>query len=245
MNSKTNAENDIYSQMDKNNVSSKGQLNDSPCVRFRNPNGNGVRVLFVGNSITLHGVCPEIGWYGEWGMAASAEEKDYVHIMEAKIAETEPDAAFCVCQVAEWERQYKNGTEVLAQYENARRFAADIIILRFVENVPKAEYECSTFKRELEKLVKYLDGTGKAKIIVTTGYWRHPGDDALISFAAEKEYPCVELGDLGEDVSTSANGLFEHRGVAHHPGDKGMQLIADRIFDVLIQKNCLKIVIRR
>ena len=33
------------------------------------------RVLFVGNSITRHGVKPDIGWHGDWGMAASSMER--------------------------------------------------------------------------------------------------------------------------------------------------------------------------
>ncbi len=44
------------------------------------------RVLFPGNSITLHGPAPAIGWTGNWGMAASAEHLDYVHLVTAGIA---------------------------------------------------------------------------------------------------------------------------------------------------------------
>ena len=44
------------------------------------------RVLFLGNSITLHGPAPAIGWTGNWGMAASAERLDYVHLLTADIA---------------------------------------------------------------------------------------------------------------------------------------------------------------
>jgi hypothetical protein len=43
----------------------------------------------------------------------------------------------------------------------------------------------------------------------------------------------VELGDLGERDDMKAIGLFEHRGVANHPGDLGMQTMSDRIFAVL------------
>ena len=37
------------------------------------------RVLILGNSITLHEIKTEIGWENNWGMAASSEDKDYVH----------------------------------------------------------------------------------------------------------------------------------------------------------------------
>ena len=45
-----------------------------------------IKVLFIGNSITLHGVAPQIGWTNRWGMAASSQEKDYVHLVAAGIA---------------------------------------------------------------------------------------------------------------------------------------------------------------
>lgn len=220
-------------QMDKNTVPAKDQLKDQGCIRFFNTAGTGKRILFVGNSITLHGVRPEIGWHGCWGMAASAEEKDYVHLTMGKVRSIIPDAAFCICQVADWERNFFRGDEVLEQYAYARAFEADIILLRMVENCPKKEYEYNIFMEQLDKLVRYLNKTGTAKVIVTTGFWKHPADEALRAWAATNSAPLCELGHLGEQDEMKAIGLFDHSGVANHPGDAGMQAIADAIWNEL------------
>lgn len=220
---------DPYAQMAKNTVHAQGQLTRSNSIKFDFPDNNGIRVMFVGNSITLHGRRPQIGWHHEWGMAASAKELDYVHLLETNIKKLDPEAAFCICQVAEWERRYKEGSTILSRYAAARDFGADLIILRFVENVPKDGYESDTFLRELDALVNYLNQTGAAKLIITTGFWKHPGDNDIRRYAGQKGIPCVELGDLGENEQMKAIGLFEHNGVANHPGDKGMMEIASRI----------------
>lgn len=39
------------------------------------------RILFCGNSLTRHGPKADIGWTNDWGMAASAPERDYVHLL--------------------------------------------------------------------------------------------------------------------------------------------------------------------
>ena len=186
--------------------------------------------MFVGNSMTLHGIAPKIGWLGEWGMAASAKSRDYVHILMDRIGKVSPDAAFCICQVSQWEKNYKEGTKMHSQYENARDFKADLIIMRFVENCPRDDFDGQVFHRELDALLHYLDKTGNAKILLTTGFWRHPADRDILAYAMEQQLPCILLGDLGDQDDMKALGLFEHDGVARHPGDLGMQHMADRIF---------------
>lgn len=223
-----------YEELKKNNVSAKDQLGGRALISYINPEGKGRRVLFVGNSITLHSPKADIGWNDNWGMAASAEEKDYVHLLEHTVLQEDPTASFCICQVAAWERQYKNGSETHEKYASAREFGADIIVIRCIENCPKDGFDETVFQKELDALIRYLDREQKAKVIISTGFWHHPGDGALRAYAKEHGYPCVELGDLGDDDAMKAIGLFEHRGVANHPGDRGMQMIAERLAEQLL-----------
>lgn len=65
----------------ENTVSARGQLKDSEYIKYTFKEGAKLRVLFVGNSITRHGVKEEIGWMRDCGMAASCLEKDYVHLV--------------------------------------------------------------------------------------------------------------------------------------------------------------------
>ena len=48
-------------------------------------------------------------------------------------------------------------------------------------------------------------------------------------------YSFCHLTDLEEDERTMAKGLFDHQGVAGHPGDYGMQCIANRILEKIFE----------
>ena len=218
-------------QIEKNTVSSKAQVADN--ILFENQAGKGRRILFVGNSITRHAVKASIGWLNDWGMAASAKEKDYVHLIIKAVQKEDPDATFCICQAALWERGYENGESVFFEWGVAREFNADIIIVRLIENCPIEGFDKNLFKREYMKMIQYLNPEGKAQIVLTSSFWKREGDDAIEEVAAENGMEFVYLGDLGERADMRADGLFEHAGVAHHPGDLGMLAIADRILQRL------------
>lgn len=223
-------------QIEKNTVSAVGQLKPSDYISYINPqnDGRGIRLLVAGNSIARHGIKKSIGWNNDFGMAASSAENDFVHVLTKKYEKSGKNPITCVCQLANWEWNYKRGSDVLKQYEAARSFKADILVIRIVENCPFDSFEPEVFKRKYKKLIDYLNPTGEAQIVITTGFWKHIADSCIRDISSELNIKCVELNDLGEMDEMKALGFFQHEGVANHPGDKGMQAIADRIFSALM-----------
>ena len=106
----------------KNTVSSKGQVKEYDIVRPVERGGE-INVLFLGNSITRHAPAPEIGWDFDWGMSASAEEKDYVHVA-VKLLEEKYNLI---------EESYNS---------TLMTFAFAIIILRGYSNISVPENNC-------------------------------------------------------------------------------------------------------
>jgi hypothetical protein len=218
----------------RNTVASHGQLKGSNFVRFHCKENSRLKVLFIGNSITLHGKAPHIGWYGEWGMAASAEEKDYVHLVITGLEKRYGPVSFCVAQLAEWERNY-NEEHILESYSSARIFEPDSIIVRIGENTNRDLLEQYSYKDALAEMIRFFNPDKKAKVVVTDMFWKSEALDAPSEAAArEQGYEFVSISDLGEDDTNKAIGLFEHSGVANHPGDLGMERIASRILKKLV-----------
>ena len=209
--------------IDDNTVSSKGQLPEDKYATFVGNEDAKRRVLIVGNSITRHGVNESIGWLGDWGMAASEREKDYVHLLFDRVSKKE-DVLFMVHQLAHWERDVEREDAYLVA-KASHDFKPDTVIFR---SVPK-----KTLESAISSLVDYICPKG-AKIIFTTCFWKNLVlDNVIRSVAARLGAMVAELNDLGEDDRYMAVGLFAHDGVAHHPGDLGMQVIAERIYNLM------------
>ena len=211
-----------------NTVSSANQLKDSEKTSFGG--GEGLKVLFIGNSITRHGILESIGWYSDCGMAASAPDKDYVHQTVKMLEEKYGKVQFCIAQVSDWEGDFTT-PNTRGYFREAYDFDADIAIFRLGENVRMTQYEhIEVFANALIDAMKYLTEGRRAKLVVTDTFWRNNNINTSIEKAcAEMGIESVKIGDLGDDDSMKATGLFWHGGVAMHPGDKGMKAIADRI----------------
>lgn len=221
----------------QNTVSAKNQLSLYHSVEIIEAEKAFMRVLFVGNSITRHGPKKEIGWNGDWGMAASCKEKDYVHQVVEMIRDKYGDISYCIAQAAKWEKEYWKGIEAYKEeYKSAQVFKADLVIIRIGENISHKKNEEIDCKKYFDEMIRFfIEGNPNVKVIVTDCFWRYDKLDKMIKeIAAERGYCYCRINDLEKNPTTMALGEYEHEGVAVHPSDFGMQCIAERIMKKII-----------
>lgn len=225
---------DVSNDYSLNSVPATGQTGDGESVLMCEDGDVKLRILFLGNSITRHAAAPQLGWYGDWGMAASARQNDYVHRLVAMLYESKINTGYCVANLSEWERSCDNSL-LCGRYGGALSYPADVAVIRLGENAPLSDRP-EQFEECYARLAEKLAADGKI-IICTDLFWEHAAFDKFVkNLSEEKDYGFVQIHDLGNDDSMKAVGRFENVGVAVHPGDGGMEQIARRLFFAINQK---------
>ncbi len=187
------------------------------------------RILFFGNSLTMHPPYPEKSWAGYWGMAATQPDRDYVHrlqlyitgrqgvVPEIKVIRSDlpwfPDSA---------------GREVT-------RFDPDLVVVQMGNNATGAE-SVDQWRADFHLIAQGAQATGA--MIIVVGLWDVAEDDPrevnARLMAEELQAPFVPIRDMYSiDTSAQTDGPCPDAGVCWHPGDAGMSLIAWRIYNVL------------
>lgn len=196
------------------------------------------KVLFLGNSITKHSPKADIDWSGNWGMAASAEARDYVHVFTQALSDKQGAAPeILVKNIADFERAHQ-GYDIAAKLKEAIDFQADLIVLAIGENVPalKTPEEKTQLQADVTALLKSLQGPRKPVILVRSCFWANAAKDEALRGACDAVNGIFcDISPLSADKSLygKAEREFKHAGVANHPGDKGMAAIAEALMKAL------------
>ena len=196
------------------------------------------KILFLGNSITLHGPSPDIGWLGNWGMAASAEDKDYVHLLVGRIAgSAKGKPQFMVKNIADFERRLEK-YDLAAGLEQELAFQPDVVIVAIGENAAALDSdEAKTrFAAAFAGLLAELRRHGQPAVFVRSSFWADPPKDEIMERAAhDAGATFVDIQKLGKQEANFARSerQIQHAGVAGHPGDQGMQALADALWDAI------------
>lgn len=187
-------------------------------------------VLILGNSIVCHSPKPEIGWYGDWGMAASVIDSDFVHLLIRDIHQIDPLVEIKFKNIADFERGFD--TYPLSNLDSLKN--PDMLILKIAENMNDEKALQDNFIKYYDSLIKYICPDNQSVKIIVDGFWAKKNVNRLIEeYASKKKYPFVTIKDLSKDSTNMAIGKYENKGIASHPSDKGMRIIEQRIWSAV------------
>jgi hypothetical protein len=182
-------------------------------------------VVILGNSITYAPQNPAIGWYVDWGMAATKQDSDYVHILTKKFQVKYPKVNVTKKNISPFEIDAQH-YDFDAELKSLQDSKPDLVIIRIGENVP-ADVDLDMFDKRYVALVNYFKVNNPDVIILGgTSVWGSVVDNLMISHA-----PCVSLKAIVNDGSNFSYGLFDNIFIQGHPGNKGMRNIAGLIWD--------------
>ncbi|MBC3784775.1 GDSL-type esterase/lipase family protein [Spirosoma utsteinense] len=193
------------------------------------------RMMVIGNSIMDHAPLPEKGWFLSNGMAASAPDKDFVHLLTANLAAQYPKVAVRLVSAGNFERQFSRSEYSIDEFnEPLQQFRPDLIIIRMGENIDEGEVQSprsfeSQFRLLLDRFTTYLGQP--VKIVCTTSVWKRPQADAVIRrVCLEKGITLADLGTMVGQDQYFAFREYKDASVGAHPNDAGMRRIADLIW---------------
>ncbi len=188
-------------------------------------------IIILGNSITYSERNTSIGWNDSWGMAASGREKDYVHLLSTKFRQADSSARVRALNIAAFELNYKQ-YDFNNDLRGYRTLKPDLLILRIGENVQQAGFDATLFQQRYSSLISYFkNGNPDLTVLSVGSFWP---DRGYASAEMQKHQPYLSLEPLGFDITNYAfDRLNVDQSVKGHPGDKGMQAIADMIWQKL------------
>lgn len=205
------------------------------------------RVLFVGNSITLHAFSEDtisrLGWGHQAGMAASCEENGYAHrfcdILQRQMPERVVKKFFHTCG---------GGGSValrLSAVNEVLTVKPDLVVIQMGEHEHEKDGE-EALRTNYEGLVSIFMEQSPAPQLICIGTWEpdeepfgaYQGwsarvDSVMRNVCEERGVPFISVEKYALD--SSCRGWGEHPGVRWHPNDKGHLCYAQELADCFEQ----------
>lgn len=194
----------------------------------------GKNCLFVmGNSLTRHFPAPEIGWRGEWGMAASGADKDFVsQLLVLLNRDVSAGASWSAHRESGGDLE-RNPTSFHVPDEMARQARqAAMVVIEVGDNLDIGKTPLPSFATAYAQSLQALKPQSGVLLCVST-WWPSIEKDNVIKKRCEQAGGVfVDISDIARSPKNIARNErpIAHEGVGAHPGDAGMKAIADKIF---------------
>lgn len=208
--------------------------------------GKAFRILVLGNSIARHGKAESIGWLPhEGGMAATEEDKDYVHLLFRKVEALIPNKKIIlrVASIVKFERGFS--TFDFTKLRTFVEYQPDLIIFQLGENTSLKEADApGVFQEKYVELINCFKNDRNPVIICTTPFFADLKKNEVIEQVALATHSYVaDLSHLTlldsqnyakDEINYSGNkSEWKVAGIGIHPGDYGMKNIAQQLFIVI------------
>ncbi|MBN1469491.1 MAG: SGNH/GDSL hydrolase family protein [Fusobacteriaceae bacterium] len=182
-----------------------------------------IKVLIIGNSLTLHPISEKVNWERVCGMAASSKENDYVHLLFEKLKTYKENILFKYTNYAIFEREFEK-----ISINELVEFNANFIIFQLGDNVS----DLDNFKQNYIELINCFKNEKTAILLTTPFFYSNEKNRIVSDVAKNTDSFLIDLSNLYSDKRNFAKAEYnyKHKGVGLHPGDFGMKNIADAIF---------------
>ena len=161
---------------------------------------NSIKVLCIGNSITKHPQIPDF-WWGDWGMAATTVNTDYVHLLQAYLGQKYQSVSVTPVSLVNWEKsagQRENFVGVLDPYLAAQ---PDVVTIELGENCANL----GNFLFDYVYLINYVKWKSPGSKIILVGTITTTWCDPSVEYYKQYSYHiCKYAGYDVEYVDTSA-----------------------------------------
>lgn len=203
------------------------------------------KVLLLGNSLLL-GFSTDGSHGTPFGCTASDSKHDWAYLLTEKLKVKSPGVTVKKLHDAKFEQAE---SDTASENYITNEFAAaaknnDLVIVQIGDNV-NTELRRTTFKNNFSKLIRAIRTNNPAADIVVAGAWFNNAniEGWLQSQASNLNYTFVPLSDLSTSANMATVGdtvtfddgvqMQVYEAIRTHPGNKGMQAIANRIYDSL------------
>lgn len=227
-----------------NEKSNQGSLIHNSFSTLNKSTEDGIHMLVIGNSLSIHPVASN-AWWGLWGMAASKAQYDYPHVLSSMIARNENVMTDVINFGGDWERAPENGRAMYPLLTPYLTGDIDMIVIQLGENYA----DNNAFKSNFNDLMCYLKQKEKnAKFYVLSQYFSNIQQDQIKKEICKKyQAQYIELKNIyslpschntmngivyGEDGKTHQINTL---GVALHPSDIGMKKMAQSIYEYYLK----------
>lgn len=195
-------------------------------------------IIHLGNSICKHPVIAGV-WWGEWGMASTTRDNDYVHKFLSFMKIKNVNATSDALNIAAWETNYVTFNKATL---DPYLVGKDLVVLRLGENVTYY----ADFQNQYKILVQYIQSKAPTADIILGGqFWTNATKEtAMQNVATELGLPFISVKHLDSATyKQTVGGIVQgddglphtitDSGVANHPNDLGMLKIAEALYSAI------------